>query len=105
MRPLWSMSMQVGLVKSGSDAQSLNTRPSTTLNVFSAFSGGSCARAGKTRAHHRLKVRNSVWDLMRVKLSEWTGRDTAGAWGQTELQYSGRKKGGSSDFRLATERC
>src|SRR5437870_9824595 len=54
MRPLWSMSIEVGLTQRGSEAQRVSSRPSETLKDFSAFSGGSWAPEADTTMSDRI---------------------------------------------------
>src|SRR5216683_1109552 len=83
------MSMHVGLTNNGSDAQSLNSRPSATVKVDSAFSGGTWADAAKETSNRSANdARKRGHGIMVGDHSvERRGRRVAGRFG--EEQYSG----------------
>src|SRR5262245_32550245 len=83
------MAMQVGLTKSGSEAQRLNCSPQETVKVASACAGGTWAKAVGARARKRA-VRRSGRVLM-------GGADSAGGRlgqdGPTDVEYRGAAGG------------
>src|SRR5947209_3478557 len=73
--------MQVGLTNSGSEAHSLNSRPSLTLKVFSALSGVSWARPSRAQRVSKRKAGATRRDFGTERLPGIAGRDSRRAGG------------------------
>jgi hypothetical protein len=72
------MSMHVGFVNVGSEAKSDSSRPSDTVKVDNAFSGGTWALANEGRARQRAARGRTCHVFMTGNSSEGMGRKRAG---------------------------
>src|SRR5262245_6222673 len=90
-RPLWSMSIEVGLANIGSEAHNSSCKPSDTVKVARAFAGGTWAGAGVGQARARRRARGSNRS-QRIMIGSSSGRDERG--GKVDgTQYTGAGDG------------